>query len=167
MLVIGCGNARHNHLANGDVTIDTNAAMNPTHVASILDPNSVLLTTAAYRRNFNVIYFEKVPADVFDTDAKCRIVVTHLAILLAPNGRVRIRSGAWASQHLPKLRKAFKSFGFVIEHDLIDTDNGFVPNTRLVQLGVDVGSEYQDEFGVDFVVKRGAGTATKAAESPI
>ena len=106
---------------------------------------------------------------MFNTYDKCKIVVAHLAIVLAANGDVRIRSGADANAHLPNLRKAFRDFGFLIEHRLIFNEelNQFVPANRLDKYGVDMGALLEDEQLADFVVRRGAGTLGKSLESPI
>jgi len=167
-LVIGCGNTHQTHVQHNDITMDIDAAKQPTVVGSIIDPQSAILNNAQYRRHFDVIYFENVPADIFNTPENCRVVVTHLTILLRANGQVRIRSGAAAKQHLPEIRKAFRSFGFVIEHDLIEFQTGAVTtSSTLTGAGLALSTATQRAQETDFMAKRGAGTAALSQESPI
>ena len=148
--------------------MDVNAAMQPTHVGSITDPDSPLLRNAAYRRFFDVIFFENVPDQVFNTAENCRVVVTHLCLLLRANGEVRVRGGLALKPHMPKIQNAFKAFGFAIQHDIIRVLDAFYHSSKDVdKLGLVVSQATQGEQSVDFMAKKGAGVAAKPHESPI
>ena len=167
-LVIGCGNTHQTHVQHQDITMDTDAAMQPTHVGSITDPDSPVLRVAQYRRHFDVIFFENISEQVFSTPENCRVVVTHLCLLLRANGEVRIRGGLNMKQHLPKLRNAFKAFGFAIQNDIIRVlDAHYHSSKDLDKLGLVVSQATQGEQSVDFIAKKGAGVAAKPHESPI
>ena len=167
-LVIGCGNTHQVHVQHQDITMDVNAAVQPTIVGSIIDPNSPLITNAQYRRRFDVVYFENIPEQVFNTPENCRVVVGHLCLVLRANGEVRLRTGLALKPHLPNLRNAFKAFGFAIQHDIVRVLDAYYHSSKeLDKLGLVVSQATPGEQSIDFIAKKGAGVAAKPHESPI
>ncbi len=169
-LVIGCGANSHNHGLLHHVTIDIVPGLNPTIVGSITDRTSGLYTNVAYRRHFDNVLFENIPAQVIASDADCSAIAGHLTLVMTANGRVRFRSGSVGRVRLPRLIKIFNLYNFVVAREFLDG----VDVKRLDQLGVDrIPSDmtrdldlFVDDEPIDVEFRRGGGVI-RSVESPI